>query len=1014
MITLTDGDDFFPGVGDDNSGDETIFALGGDDIIRGGAGADRLIDEFVYPGSGGAPPGTTLDLDGGAGDDVVEIVARKATPDAYSIYPVFQGTLAGGTGADTLSFHTGSDTLTFAFLDISSVAITGFETLLTTWRTFITGTAVQLEAFGALRHAVSPNDFVNLHLADTGAAQTLDLAQQAGSQSLSVNGNGWASTIRTGAGDDVIRGGRIMYGGTGNDAIDGSGLAETMRGEDGDDYLLEYYIYSKRPLPDDVEPDWTIDMDGGAGNDRFRINGGSSSYVPAFVSGTIAGGAGADRITVDGLAGGLVDLSAIAITDVEHFETSREILTVATAAQFEAFHSMSGTEGWAHLQLADTGGPQSLDLGDELANGGAPYSLNLMGSADDDTITGGAGYDGIGGGAGDDAIFGGDGGGYLRSGSGREETLVGGAGRDALEFNGTAIMHGDGGADDDSFRVFGRSPSPLIASGELAGGDGYDEIYFGGSVDISRMTLTGIEHSNMTGAVTLTAAQLRQFESLSRPLDNPQTYRLVASGGPQTLDLAAKLVVPQYNMSSVLWIFGSPDSEAIVAGANRDRMHGGGGNDTLTGGGGDDWLEGQAGDDRLRGEAGIDTASYATSAAAVTVDLSITVAQATGGAGTDTLTGIENLTGSAFDDVLAGDAGENVVDGGDGFDTIDYSGAAIGLRINLSRLGFQDSGAGLGLDKLLGMENIVGAAFDDILSGNGARNAIYGGGGADALYGGAENDALHGGDDGDILFGGDGDDFLRGEFGADLLRGGNGRDTLRGGGENDNIAGGSGDDAVYGDGGDDRFLAGQSGDDTVYGGLGNDRLDGGSDADILHGDEGSDFITGWLGDDTVFGGAGDDGNGLGILKGDDGNDTIDGGAGIDRLAGGAGNDRLIGGPGNDVLAGGPGLDVFVFTDETEGNDRIEDWLAANDQIEIDASAFGGGLAAGSLPANRLVVGAVPVANQVFGQFLYNTATGLLSWDADGTGIGGAANICRLYNGGAAVGMLAVADFDIVA
>jgi hypothetical protein len=54
------------------------------------------------------------------------------------------------------------------------------------------------------------------------------------------------------------------------------------------------------------------------------------------------------------------------------------------------------------------------------------------------------------------------------------------------------------------------------------------------------------------------------------------------------------------------------------------------------------------------------------------------------------------------------------------------------------------------------------------------------------------------------------------------------------------------------------------------------------------------------------------------------------------------------------------------------------------------------------------------ATQAFGQFLYNTATGQLAWDADGTGVGAAVNICRLLNRGVAVGTLAVGDFDIVA
>jgi len=63
----------------------------------------------------------------------------------------------------------------------------------------------------------------------------------------------------------------------------------------------------------------------------------------------------------------------------------------------------------------------------------------------------------------------------------------------------------------------------------------------------------------------------------------------------------------------------------------------------------------------------------------VTVSLGLQgAAQDTGGAGSDTLFNFENLTGSAYDDTLAGDAGTNVIDGGDGIDTVSYAAAAAG------------------------------------------------------------------------------------------------------------------------------------------------------------------------------------------------------------------------------------------------------------------------------------------------------------------------------------------------
>jgi Ca2+-binding RTX toxin-like protein len=341
--------------------------------------------------------------------------------------------------------------------------------------------------------------------------------------------------------------------------------------------------------------------------------------------------------------------------------------------------------------------------------------------------------------------------------------------------------------------------------------------------------------------------------------------------------------------------------------------------------------------------------------------------------------GIDFLHGEAGNDTLAGDAGADRLYGGNNEDTL------------------------------------AGGDDGDFLYGGLGNDTLNGAAGADSAYGQDGDDMLNGGSENDTLDGGNGNDTANGEAGNDNLRGRDGADTLNGGTENDDARGGNGNDTVNGEDGNDTFLAGEAGADTVSGGLGNDRIDGGGENDILNGDANSDNITGGTGNDDIFGSDGDDGNGLGLLRGEDGNDRMFGNAGIDRLEGGNGDDRLEGGLGNDVLLGGAGFDSFVFGDDAEGNDRIDDWVAADDQIQVDGSEFGGGLAAFAeqiLPADRLVVGAAPVANQAFGQFLYNTATGQLSWDVDGTGAAAAVNVCRLLNGGVAVGTLAVGDFDI--
>jgi Ca2+-binding RTX toxin-like protein len=85
---------------------------------------------------------------------------------------------------------------------------------------------------------------------------------------------------------------------------------------------------------------------------------------------------------------------------------------------------------------------------------------------------------------------------------------------------------------------------------------------------------------------------------------------------------------------------------------------------------GNDVLDRGAGNDTLIGGGGIATADYSTAAAGVTVSLGLTGGQNTVGAGIDTLSGIENLTGSGYNDTLSGDSGDNVITGGLGNDKL--------------------------------------------------------------------------------------------------------------------------------------------------------------------------------------------------------------------------------------------------------------------------------------------------------------------------------------------------------
>jgi VCBS repeat-containing protein len=151
---------------------------------------------------------------------------------------------------------------------------------------------------------------------------------------------------------------------------------------------------------------------------------------------------------------------------------------------------------------------------------------------------------------------------------------------------------------------------------------------------------------------------------------------------------------------------GTAGDDVLVAGSGDNIINAGDGNDVLTAGSGNNELHGGAGNDLLYsgpgndlldGGTGSDTASYAHATAGVTVNLGLLGAQNTLGAGTDTLTGIENLVGSNFNDTLTGDSNNNVINGG------------------------------------LGNDILNGGGGDDLLIGGMGNNTLTGGSGADTF-----------------------------------------------------------------------------------------------------------------------------------------------------------------------------------------------------------------------------------------------------------------------------------------
>ncbi|MBY5811138.1 calcium-binding protein [Rhizobium leguminosarum] len=137
-----------------------------------------------------------------------------------------------------------------------------------------------------------------------------------------------------------------------------------------------------------------------------------------------------------------------------------------------------------------------------------------------------------------------------------------------------------------------------------------------------------------------------------------------------------------------------------------------------------------------------------------------------------------------------------------------------------------------------------------------------------------------------------------------------------------------------------------------------------------------------------------------ILTGNDGNNSLNGGKGADRLVGGLGNDKLIGKAGADVLIGGGGGDSFVFDVKPDNTsvDKIRDFSsAAGDKLMLDHSIFAV-LSLSRFSDENYVLGTK--ALETDDKLIYDQASGILAYDADGSAAGAAIRVADLDNSAA--------------
>jgi serralysin len=279
----------------------------------------------------------------------------------------------------------------------------------------------------------------------------------------------------------------------------------------------------------------------------------------------------------------------------------------------------------------------------------------------------------------------------------------------------------------------------------------------------------------------------------------------------------------------------------------------------------------------------------------------------------NTVYGFNNSSGRDAFDLAKNPAAVFTIWDAAGVDTLDLSGYSTASRVDLREGAFSDAGGmtlNISIARGATIENAVGGAGDDALTGNQAANRLTGGAGNDSLSGR------------------EADDILEGGVGSDTMTGGAGNDTY----SVDN----AGDKVVE--------TSGTGGTDTVRSSI--------------------SFTLGNFVERLVLTGAGPT-NGTGNNLGN----SLTGNAAANALDGGAGNDVLDGGAGADTMTGGSGADLFrvdaagdkaIETSTTGGTDTVQSavtfTLGANvEKLELSGSeavnGTGNGLA-NNLTGNR--------------------------------------------------------------
>jgi Ca2+-binding RTX toxin-like protein len=747
-------------------------------------------------------------------------------------------------------------------------------------------------------------------------------------------------------------------------------------------------------------------LEGGTGNDWLWGGGGADAFVFRETGTANADnigdfGGAADRIVLDATV-----MTALGAEGQFSAGDARFVANSSGTAQDSSDRVVYNTTTRQLFYDADGDGSGAAQLIATLQSGATLSATNIVvegggtpppggATEGDDVIIGTEGNDTI------DALGGND----TIDGLGGADTLIGGAGNDRIISSGLDDdVDGGTGADtqivnvaddDDPFgwAVTAGAGIEVLVVRDYESGTAYDRPKTASGNELNNVVrddgLGGLGMEGGAGDDTLVggAGDNVFYAPVGNDIfDGGDGTDALVLGGPAAVDFRAGTVTVsggQASFTDVEQAYGSGLDDVMTGGDGAVRLYGAGGDDVLTGGAGNDFISGDEtfdptsfgiGDDVLSGQGGNDSIWGLSGNDRLS-----------GGEGNDFLDGGPNFVDPSSPDrdhlvfdVAPGAANADTVSGFvSAADTIEVDGEAFASIGSSGRFVAGDARFAA---------NASGTAQDasDRIVYNTASGQLWydadGDGGGEALLV-ATLDGAPGLAATDI-------EVVNGSVG------GGGGEHIVGTSGNDTLTGTEGDDTIEGLGGNDWINMGPDyGDDVVDGGTGSDTIDfRPSGAPGIVADYGTGTIVSSMGT-TSF-------SNVERVVATHADDHLIGASGAQNLSGVGGNDILEGRTGNDWLWGGGGNDTFVFREHGSTNaDNIGDFAAGLDTIALDnavmiALGADGDFATGD---GRFTANGSGTAQDGGDRVVYNTSTGQLYYDADGSG-GGASQLIATLSG----------------